>query len=278
MSQSSKLLALVTVLVTLGFTASACSVQGDSGLSNPPLTMEDTPPAESTPDPEVTARYEGSDFQLSEALPEELQYLQSLSTEEFAAADKYDQMRWATWALQYKEEFVEYFSRVSGSEIEAPYTLSVDSDLTTMLKDLQTTYRVAANFGQGRPQSYQDNGPFDAVMAEKLVIALDEASNMTLSGKYIDNVRSYRDGLSVNIVLQAGGKAFNMAEDARDAQDLIAEPAVLHAPDGRGNFREYPGIMYDYTDESGDKFHGIVAVVPVVDFRGNESLVTISGF
>lgn len=91
---------VAAAIVMLTFGLVSCGSQGAG--ANPPLMMEETLPPENSPAPtvaETPERYEGSDFELSEPLPEDLQYLQALSPEEFAKADKYDQMRWATWAL-----------------------------------------------------------------------------------------------------------------------------------------------------------------------------------
>lgn len=266
----------VIVLGAVGLASCAGQGEGNPNTSNPSLTMEETlPPETVAPSPEVSERYEGSDFELSEPLPEELKYLQALSPEEFAKADKYDQMRWATWALQYKPGFVQYFGSVSGLASDESYSLSPDSDLSTMLKDAQASERIAANFGSGQPETPDDNGNLDSELAEKVIIAISSSSNVTKADNFIKNLEDYRDGKAVNVVSLARDRAFDMVSDSRNSQNLVTESTKVYAPDGKGNVIELPGFTFSYTDNDGNEHRGSIAVAPVIDFRGNETFISI---
>lgn len=66
-----------------------------------------------------------------------------------------------------------------------------------------------------------------------------------------------------------------MVSDTQDAQDLVVGATKLRTPDGKGDLVERPGFTFNYSDEEGNKYYGSVAVAPVVDFRGNEILMSI---
>src|SRR3546814_17128539 len=101
-----------------------------------------------------------------------------MSPEEFILQTKLDQLRWASWADQYMDEFVEVYHSVTGDTYDAPYQLTAESDALTVLENVSYQDRIAANFGSKNPGEDRNfNGPLDLTTIQKsLTATVDPAS------------------------------------------------------------------------------------------------------
>ena len=250
-----------------------CSSQAeDSPASNSAPVATSATPEESQG--AAADRYDGTDFELTEALPENLEYLNTITPAEFAKAPKADQLAWMSWAEQYKPAFIEMFSAVSGLENDKPYTLTPDSDFTTILRDMQYTDRLAANFGIGTPEDKFDNGALDKDMVIKLSLAHQSNSNLNVAETYFSNLSTFGEGEALNLSYLAAGGYYDMAEKAATASDLSVRPQNMSLDDKR-----YDGYQYSFSDPESTKgavYSGTVSVVEYTDFRGNTAYTVLS--
>lgn len=261
---------IVGGLVALG-TLAGCSGGGDTSMTAAPTATSEatSTPTESAAVPE---RYEGADFELSKPLPAELEYLSEASFEEFAAAPKADQLKWKSWAEQYKPEMVAYINSVYPKEANTPYALSLDSDFETVMKDLQATDRLIANLGEGAPETMDDNGALNEERGTKILIAQYAGPNIEIvQNAYNEKFISPLAGQSVNVVQAARGDYFDLLQDTREANDLSARIVTYVYGDGG-----ISKIAYDieYTDPSGKLHYFDAGVVEFIDFEGNTAYTT----
>ncbi len=267
--------ALLTTAVLLGTLSLAACSSGEAKPTAPTTSSS----AEATPTPEATEsadpdRYEGTDFELTEALPENLEYLNTVTPAEFAKAPKADQLAWMSWAEQYKPAFIEMFSAVSGLENDKPYTLTPDSDFTTILRDMQYTDRLAANFGTGTPEDKFDNGTLDKDMVTKLSLAHQSNSNLNVAETYVGNLSTFGEGEALNLSYLAAGGYYDMADKAAKASDLNVRPQNMSLDD-----KQYNGFQYSFTDpesSTGAVYSAQVSVVEYTDFRGNTAYTVLT--
>lgn len=258
-------------LLGIGMLA-GCSTQAVNDSANPAPVVTSAETEE--PQSATADRYEGTDFELTEALPENLEYLNTVTPAEFAKAPKADQLAWMSWAEQYKPAFVEMFSAVSGLENDKPYTLAPDSDFNTILKDMQYTDRLAANFGTGTPEDENDNGPLDKDMVTKLSIAHQANSNLSVAETFYSNLSTFGEGEALNLAYLARGGFYDMADKAATASDLNVRPQNMNLDDQR-----YDGFQYSFTDpesSTGAVYSAQVSVVEYTDFRGNKAYTVLT--
>ena len=189
---------------------------------------ETTQSATAIPSPEATEvpavdRYEGADFERTDPLPAELEAADQATPEEFAQLPKAEQIKWATWAGQYKDEFVAYFSAVSGLPQDAPYTIDANSDAKALLIDRSFQQRIAANFGEGTPTDMDSNGVLDRDVVEKYMTAFTVASEE--SQAKIENFLSTAPnskGQAINVVQQARGGLYDTSAQIAESQDFTS--------------------------------------------------------
>lgn len=258
-------------LIALGAVGlSACAPNTEAQPAPTPTATESEAP--SSPETETPVeRYEGSDFERADPLPADLEYLNEMTVEEFKEQPKLEQLRWASWADQYKEEFVEFWNIVNPNKYNAPYTLTMDSDPYTILEDMAFSNRIAANWGSdnlSHAKSKDFNGPLDRKTAEKYIIA------HTIGQSGLDNFMQERinsnSGQAINIVAQARAGIYDLRKHAETAEDYSEKRSSI----------EIDGISYDgwtisYTSELVGKHSSTIAVIPITDYTGADSYASI---
>jgi hypothetical protein len=207
------------VILTVGMAAlTGCvpgSTPGPEATASAPASPEATQPA--------VDRYEGSDFERKDALPADLEAANNASPEAFAQLPKSEQIRWATWAAQYKADFITYFDAVSISNEDGPYTLTADSDVKLLILDRSYDERIAANFGSGTPASIDTNGPVDRNMVLKYMTAftVDSEEATTKISAFASNIGD-GDGQAQNVVRQARSGDYDMNAEIAASQDFTS--------------------------------------------------------
>lgn len=263
-------IALATTLLVGGGALAACA----------PTEAKPTPSA-TAPAPEATPtetekpsnRYEGYDFERTDPLPESLVELENMSPAEFAKQPKSEQLRWASWAAQYKDEFVAKYHSVTGDSYDAPYELSADSDVLVALEDVSYTDRIAANFGSGDLSNEipEFNGQLDRNMIEKLMIAhvaSDEYSRWRID-EFMNSVG--QDGKAINVVAQARAGLYDYRQNAEKSSDFTANPDQIIV-DGVA----YNGWRVQYTTEQNSRADFTVAIVPYTNYLNEQDYTTVT--
>lgn len=263
-------IALAATLMVGGGALAACAP-----VESKPVPTATAPAPEATPEqtsePESN-RYEGTDFERTDPLPENLVELQNMSPEEFAEQSKADQLRWASWADQYKDEFIAMYYAVTGDSYDAPYELSMDSDVLTAIEDVSYRDRIAANFGSDNPGDDRlFNGPLDASTIEKYITAgtSSEPNSQWRIDAFMDSVG--QDGQAINLVGQARAGLYDFRQNAEQASDFVANPEQIKV-DGV----DYNGWNVRYTTEEGGSADMTIAVVPFVNYLGEQDYATVT--
>lgn len=256
-------IALCTGLLT------ACTPAQDQVTDPPdaPETTQDSPTETEAPVEEFGV------FERKNPLPADLEYLHNMTAAEFAKQPKLEQLRWASWAGQYKDEFIDSWLIISPEtkQYDGHYTLTAESDALTALQDMSYQNRISANFGRGRdPQDKRFNGKLDTQSASKYI-----AASVTLAGQwrvenFINERLSTNDGQAINVATQAKSDMYNLRQDAETAEDFKATPIV----------REIEGIQYhgwrvQYTDADYGPLDNLIVIVPFVDYLGNQSFASV---
>ncbi|MFZ1301903.1 MAG: hypothetical protein WAQ27_05015 [Candidatus Microsaccharimonas sp.] len=270
-------LALVATLLAPAALA-ACSGEAQANGPTVSHSAEATPSASATPTPEATTpnpdRYEGADFELKEPLPAELEYLNALKPAEFALEPKRVQLQWATWAEQYKDAFNTMFVAVSGDPTyDGPYTLALDSDPITALKENQTVLRIADNMGTGTPSGRQFNGALDEDMYKKIVIAHSYTSNTVQADQMFASASAADSGQALNVVQQAAKDTYNIAQKAAEASDFTSKDVIIQLDDGT----VVKAHEVNFTSPDGSNFNDVIGVVPITNFKGEPVLTVVYG-
>lgn len=262
---------LITFVALVGCSPTPAPEQAPS--SETESTPESSPVASETP--AAPERYEGSDFELSKPLPAELEYLQTASFDEFAAAPKSDQLAWKSWAEQYKPQLVEYINSVFPKDVNAPYTLTADSDVFTVLKDLQATDRLIANLGGGTPASMDDNGRLEVQLGTKIIIAQTKASDVKFAETvYKSTFSDPLGGVAANAVQTARLDYFDLVQEAQNAADFKSNPMHMQFDD-----QDINSYHVQFTDSEGETYYAVVGSIEFTDFEGNRAFTTVyNGF
>jgi len=249
-------------LVLGGGVATAAVVNSQSQEVSDPAPGEVDPilppEGEEEPAPEVE-RYEGSDFERTTALPENLQYIDDMSADEYRSQLSQiplaDRVAWASWADQYINEYAAYFLTVTGKPSDAPMPL-VDGDFNSMLSSYQYQMRVAESFGTGTPQDMDTNGALDTELIEKYLASLIVGAT---APQEIDGLIASmgKDGQAINVVLEARLDRASFLEMAQNDPNTVAVPETV-VIDGV----VYNGLRYGYVDqETGENHNGTFVVV-----------------
>jgi len=233
-----------------------------------------------SPSPEVTEpapadRYEGSDFERTDPLPAELAEADGATPEEFAQLPKSVQIQWATWAGQYKEEFVAYFASISGIPTDLPYSITTNSDAKTLLVDRTYQQRMAANFGDGLPDDKQTNGDIDRVMVEKYTTAFT-VINEEATAKIEDFASNVGDvnGQAINSAQQASLRLYDVATEISESQDFSATTNVM-VVDGES----IPCFRVNWTAADGSSTSNFnIGAYETVDYKNQPVVVTVVSF
>jgi len=188
---------------------------------------ERTPRASATASPDATEplveRFEGTDFERTDPLPAELEVADQATPAEFALLPKSEQLRWATWAGQYKEDFVAYFHSLGTEPSDAPYTLTANSDALALIVDRSYQQRIAANFGMGSPTTIQTNGPINRQMVEKYLTAFTVASDDARDkiSEFASNAGD-SSGQALNVVQQFRLGLYSTTGQISASQDFVS--------------------------------------------------------
>lgn len=237
---------------------------------------ETSAPAEPTAEPSAEAetpagdRYEGGDFERTDPLPAELEAANEATPEQFAALPKEEQIKWATWAGQYKDQFLTMFSAVQGTTADAPYVLTAESDPKTLILDRSNQSRIATSFGMGTPTSMDTNGALDKTMAEKYMLAFTVIDEDAVTR--IDNFVSTAgdsNGQAINVVQQARLDMYDTITDVNGAQDFSTITNLMNV-DGVA----VPCYRVSWTAPNGSYDFNIGAY-STVDYKNQPVVVTL---
>lgn len=242
----------------------------NSAPATPSPSEASTPKAEASKP--ATDRYKGSDFERADTLPTFLQEANNDTPEDFAKLPKKTQIQWATWAGQYKPQFIEMFSAVSNLPEDEPYTVSMDSDVQTLIKDRSYEQRIAANFGTGNPENRQDNGKLDEDMVKKYMYAFTVVEDGSLNrvDNFVNSIESNTDGLSENVVVQAAGGAYDSLAEIAKSSDFTSQPGSMGI-DGQS----VNGYFVEWTGADGASTKYTIAPYETVDYKNQPIVVTI---
>lgn len=263
-------IALALTLTVGGGSLAACAL-----VESKPVPTATAPAPEATPTTTETSpsnRYEGTDFERTDPLPENLVELHQMSPEQFAGQSKADQLRWASWADQYKEDFINMYYGVTGDSYDTPYELSPASDVLTAIEDVSYRDRIAANFGSANPgEDRLFNGPLDTNLIRKYItarVSSDPYSQWRIDA-YMDSVG--QDGQAINLAGQARAGLYDYRQNAEEASDFVAEPSQINV-DGMA----YNGWHVSYTADEGVKGDFTVAIIPFTNYLGEQDYTTIT--
>lgn len=267
-------------------TAGTLIALGAVGLSacapteaQPPESPVATETAEPTPSETEAPVERFGDFEWKDPIPEDLEYLDNMNAVEFAQQPKLEQLRWASWAGQYKDEFIDAWMFIGiGSVTEKydnHYSLTTESDPFVAIQDLSYQARIATNFGVNNPQeSVPDNrfnGKLNAQMASKYMTAHIATNNSSWRvEQFLERLQSNNSGQALNVSTQAMNDMYNYRQDAETDENFSAI-SVSHTIEGV----EYNGWKVKYTDPDwGDQEYTVV-VVPYTDYVGNQAFASV---
>lgn len=252
----------------------------NSGEATPKAVESSAPADPTTPNAEPSKdtssevhRYANSDFERVDELPAFLAEANEASPEKFATLPKKIQIQWATWAGQYKQQYIKQFSTVSPYSSDAEYTLTKDSDAKTLIKDRSYEQRIAENFGVGAPETDHDNGKLDADMVKKYMTAFTVATPTSLKNidDFISNIEESTDGLSVNVDIAAAGSDYNSLEEIAKSPDYIEQPNTFGV-DGEA----VSGYLVHWKTEDGSKSRTFsIGAYETVDYKNQPIVVTV---
>jgi hypothetical protein len=248
---------------------SACS----GGESHEPTEPAPTSTSEPAPDNTEAPVERWGDFDWRDPLPEDLEYLNTMTSAEFAEQPKLEQLRWASWVDQYRDEFVEAWNMVYPKSYDAPYELNATSDALTVLQDQSYVNRLAANFGSSKPETVQDrryNGPLNVQLVEKYLMAYSSGDNaQDYIDKFIAEIRKEANGQALNVATQAAAGLYSYRENAETDSSFTATQ-VSRTIDGV----EYSGWRTRYLSNNSPQDY-ITLIVPFTDYTGNTAYASV---
>lgn len=267
----------IAVVTGVGVGVAASHNSGEAA----PKAVESSAPADPTQEaaqPSKTAeavpnRFTGSDFERTDELPASLKEANEATPEEFVKLPKKIQIQWATWAGQYKQDFIKTFASASGLPEDQPYSLTKDSDAKTLIIDRDFEQRIAANFGTGTPESMQTNGAIDSNMIKKYLLAFTVTSptaEANVDG-FINSLSENTEGQAENVVQQARRGEYDSTAEIAKSPDFIAQPNTFGL-DGE----EISGYLVHWKTENGSKTRTFsIGAFETVDYKNQPIVVTV---
>lgn len=265
----SRRLTAVAILALSSVVLSACApgLTPEGGAPTPVSTVE-----EDNSTFVEGERYESGDFERSDPLPENLKFLEAALPETFVEAPREDQLAWASWVMQYEQQFADMFYSVSTRPTDTTVELTKDSDLAALMQNKQWVHRVAFNLGTGEPRDMQSNGALDKNRIIKLLAAYMDGDQLVEAQKLYENMNSYMDGQSLNVVTQSAKNVFNLAENIQKATDLQYTPISITFGEQQVNAWDY-----SYTDpDDQTPYSGVAVLYEYTNYKGEASVAGIS--
>jgi hypothetical protein len=261
----------VSPLIIAGIAVAALTGCTANAAPSPEHTTSASATPHNTPEATATPRASGGDFERPDALPASLEAADKASPDEFAKLPKKEQIQWATWAGQYKQEFIKFFSMINDEPQNAAYTLTENSDVKALLADRSYEERIAINFGEGTPSGRQYNGQLDTDMATKYMMAftITDANGISHINRFINTAASNNDNQAVNAGQQAGTDMFDTVAEIKKAQDFNATSNHMMV-DGES----IPSFFVSYTDSQGSATYDIAAY-KTVDYKNQPIVVSL---
>jgi len=274
-SNASGLLYWVKPAIIGGLAVAALTGCTPGSAPNPEQTVSASPSPEETETAPAVDRWEGTDFERTDPLPAELAEAESATPEEFAQLPKSVQIKWATWAGQYKDEFVAYFGSLGIDENDKPYTITADSNVKELIIDRTYQQRVAANFGLGSPTTIETNGPVDRIKVKKYITAFTVVSDE--ASVKIDNfVKTIGDvnGQAINLGQQFALDLYNTSREISESQDFSSTTNVMVVDD-----KSIPCFRVNWTAVDGSSTSNFnIGAYSTVDYKNQPIVVAVISF